>query len=298
VYEPGSTFKALTIAAALNERTVRSDTVLSCEHGTWHYGGKPLRDFHPYGDLTVADGLKKSSNILAAKVALTLGDERFYRYLRAFGVGSRTGLLLPGEEAGLLRPPRKWSGICSTRIAMGHSVAVTSLQILNIFCTIANGGTMMRPFLVSSVRHRDGTELYRRVPQATGQPIRPETATEMRRLLTRVTERGGTGRRARVEHYEVAGKTGTAEKAVNGEYSGTANVASFVGFLPAADPELGIVVVVDEPRERRTGGQAAAPYFCRIASEAVRYMDIRPSPRRIGDEAPADSGLVARHRAR
>lgn len=292
VYEPGSTFKALTIASALNEKTVSAETVFDCEQGRWMYGGRPLRDFHAYGDLTVADGLKKSSNILAAKVALSLGDERFYRYLRDFGIGSQTGIKLPGEEVGILRRPDRWSRIESTRIAMGHGVAATALQLLNVFCAIANDGILMQPQVVESVASRDGQSLYRRRPRELGRPIRPETAATMRRLLTRVTEKGGTGRRARVDGYEVAGKTGTAEKPINGKYSGTAHVASFVGFLPSAAPEFGIIVVVDEPQPKHTGGVVAAPYFSRIATEAVRYLNVPPAAERIGDEGRS-AGILA-----
>jgi cell division protein FtsI (penicillin-binding protein 3) len=256
------------------------------------YGGRPLRDFHAYGDLTVADGLKKSSNILAAKVALSLGDERFYQYLRDFGIGSLTGIKLPGEEVGILRSPSRWSRIESTRIAMGHGVAVTALQILNVFCAIANDGILMQPQIVESVASRNGQFLYRRQSRELGRPIRPETAATMRRLLTRVTEKGGTGKRARVDGYEVAGKTGTAEKPINGKYSGTAHVASFVGFLPSAAPEVGIIVVVDEPQPKHTGGVVAAPYFSRIATEAVRYLNVPPARERIGDEG-RPPGLLA-----
>lgn len=276
VFEPGSTFKAITIAAALNEGTVTPETKFDCENGCWSYGGKPLRDYHPYGVLTVADGLKKSSNILCAKVALTLGDRRFHAYLQAFGIGKRTGIELPGEEGGILNPTKQWSKITSTRVAMGHSVAVTSLQMLNVFCTIANGGVLMRPYVVRDVVGKDGTVLYRMTPREAGRAISLETAATMCQLLSRVTEEGGTGGRARVEGFLVAGKTGTADKPVNGRYSTSAQVASFVGFLPVERPEIGIIVVVDEPQPYHTGGLVAAPFFSRIATEAVRYLGIPP----------------------
>ncbi|MBL7114766.1 MAG: penicillin-binding protein 2 [Kiritimatiellae bacterium] len=293
VYEPGSTFKAITISAALNEGTVTANTVFDCEHGCWYYGGKPLRDFHAYGPLSVADGLKKSSNILAAKVALTLGDKRFYHYLQEYGIGQASGITLPGEEVGILAPPSKWSKIDSTRIAMGHSVAATALQVLGVFSTIANNGVRMRPYIVKKVERQDGTVLYEGRPRALAQPIRPDVAKTMQGLLARVTEQGGTGRRARVDNYSVAGKTGTAEKIIDGRYSKTANIASFVGFLPATKPELSIIVVVDEPQKSRTGGVVAGPYFGQIATEAVRYLCIAPdlTPPEQGDTGHA---LVAR----
>jgi len=283
VYEPGSTMKAAAIAAALNEGVVTADTVLDCENGAWMYKNRVLRDYHPYGRLTVADGVQKSSNILTAKVAVMLGESTLYRYLRAFGFGSKTGVKLPGEESGILRPLEQWSGISITRIPIGQGVAVTALQMLNAFCAIANDGYLMRPYIVSKVRAADGSIIFQQRPEVLARPIRPETAALMRKLLTRVTEQGGTGKRAAVEGYTVAGKTGTAQKPVAGGYSSTDYVASFVGFLPAEAPEIGLIVVVDEPQPFHTGGVVAGPAFSRIASQAVRYLDISP----VGQEAIA-----------
>lgn len=288
VYEPGSTFKAITMAAAINEGTVTADTVFDCEHGTWYYGGKRLRDYHAYGDLTVADGLKKSSNILAAKVTLTLGDKRLHEYLQAFGIGRRSGIDLPGEEYGILHPVKRWSKISSTRIAMGHGVAVTSLQVLNALCAIANDGVLMKPYIVKKITAEDGTVLSMTRPEEMGRPIDSKTAATMCHLLYRVTETGGTGKRARVPDFEVAGKTGTAEKPVNGRYSGTAHVASFVGFLPASNPEVGVIVVVDEPQPLHTGGRVAAPYFSEIAEQTVRYLGTQPSKNKFADRKLSD----------
>jgi len=277
VYEPGSTLKVATIAAALNEGTVSPGDVFDCEYGAWLHCRRLLRDFHPYGRLTVADGLKKSSNILTAKVALTLGDQRLYRYLRAFGLGSKRGIDLPGEENGILHPPNRWSGISSSRIAIGQGVALTALQMLGVVCAIANDGFLMRPYVVDSVSRSGGPLLLKCKPEVVARPITGKTAATMRTLLARVTEDGGTGRRARVAGYTVAGKTGTAQKPVNGVYSSSAHVASFVGFLPAENPEIALIVVVDEPRVKHTGGVVAAPVFSRIAGEAVRYLDIPPA---------------------
>ena len=275
-YEPGSTFKIAVIAAALNEGTVTPETVFDCENGRWFYKGKILRDFHPYGKLTVADILKKSSNIGAAKIAMTLGEQRLEKYLREFGVGARTGIDLPGEESGVLRPTRQWTSLSISRIPMGHEVTVTALQMLNIACTIANDGFRMRPGVVGKVVDARGNLVKAFSPEVVAHPIREDTARIMRQLMTRVTEDGGTGTRARVPGYTVAGKTGTAQKVLpTGGYSETANVSSFVGFLPAERPEIGIIVVVDEPQSpQRTGGYVAAPIFSEIASQAVRYLAI------------------------
>ena len=297
VYEPGSTFKAITIAASLNEGTVTKDTVFSCEHGTWYYGGKRLRDYHPYGDLSVADGLKKSSNILAAKVALTLGNKRLHEYLVSFGMGRKLGVGLPGEEAGILHPVRRWSKISSTRIAMGHGVAVTSLQVLNALCAIANKGVLMKPYIVEKITGEDGTVLSQSYPEALGRPINERTAATMRHLLYRVTETGGTGKRARVPEFEVAGKTGTAEKPGKGGYSSKHCIASFVGFLPASNPEVGIIVVVDEPQPFHTGGRVAAPYFSKIAEQTIRYLGTQPPKTKFADRNPSGGrvSLASRH---
>jgi cell division protein FtsI (penicillin-binding protein 3) len=281
VYEPGSTFKAATIAAAFNEGTVKPETVFDCENGAWTYKKRVLRDYHPYGMLTVADGLKKSSNILTAKVALMLGEKRVYEYLRAFGIGSKAGVDLPGEETGILHPVSQWSDISITRVPIGQGVAVTALQMLGVFCAIANDGFLMKPFVVSRVTGSNGAVLHESKPEVLSRPITFQTAATMKKLLSRVTEEGGTGIRAQVEGYEVAGKTGSAQKPVAGGYSSTAYMASFVGFLPAEDPEIGLIVVIDEPQPLHTGGVVAGPVFSRIANQTVRCLDIPPTQRRL-----------------
>ena len=278
VYEPGSTLKAITIASAIEAGTVTPNTTFNCENGCWYYKGRPLRDHGSgYGVLTVADGLKKSSNVLAAKVALTLGDARFEQCLRAFGIGSKLGLDLQGEEAGILHPAKRWSGLDATRIAIGQSVSATALQVLGVYCAIANDGYLMRPYVVSHCVSEDGTVLKRTQPQVLSRPISARTAATMRMLLARVTEEGGTGTRGAIEGFKVAGKTGTAQKPENGGYSATRYIASFVGFVPAEDPQIGVIVVVDEPRgERYYGGQVAAPVFARIGGQTLRYLDVNP----------------------
>ena len=277
VFEPGSTLKAVTFASVLNERLVTPETRLDCENGAWMYGKRLLRDYRPHGILTVADGLQKSSNILTAKLALRLGDDDLYAYIRGFGFGNRLGIDLPGEESGILHSPERWSKISATRIAIGQGIAVTALQMLAAFNAIANDGILMRPYIVSRVTRENGTVVDSRRPEILGRPISRETAATMRGLLSRVTEEGGTGKRAGVEGFRVAGKTGTAQKPVRGGYSSTDHVASFVGFLPAKSPEIGIIVVVDEPQPVHTGGRVAAPVFRTIASQTVRYLGIPKS---------------------
>lgn len=276
VYEPGSTFKVAVIAAALDQGIVTPETVFDCENGHWLYQNKILKDYHSYGMLNVADVLKKSSNIGAAKIAIMMGDERLDKSLRAFMIGSRLGIDLPGEEGGIFRPVSSWSAISSSRIAIGQGVAVTPLQMLSVLCGIANEGRIMRPYVVKEVVSSSGTVLMRQSPQVLSRPIRPETAALMCKLLARVTEEGGTGVKACVEGFTVAGKTGTAQKPVGGRYSESDYMASFVGFLPAENPEIGMIVVVDEPQPLHTGGVVSAPVFGEVAEQAVRYLGTQP----------------------
>ncbi len=275
-YEPGSTFKVIAIAAALQEGTVTPNTMFDCENGAWSFKGRRLRDYHAYSCLSVADGLQKSSNILTAKVALTLGDKMLYKYLKLFGIGERTGIDIPGEEGGMLSDYTKWTGISISRISIGQGVMVTALQQLSVYNTIANDGMVVRPHLVSKVVAPNGQVVYQAATKEVRQALKPETAQLMKRLLSRVTEEGGTGLKAGVKGFDIAGKTGTAQKVINGKYSETAYTASFVGFLPAAEPEVSMIVVVDEPQPIHTGGQVAAPAFGKIANQLVKYLEIIP----------------------
>jgi len=276
VYEPGSTFKVAVYAAALNEGLIHPDEIVDCENGRWIHHGRPLRDYHPYGRLTIADALKKSSNIAAAKVALKLGDDRLFNYLKQFGIGSRTGINLPGEEGGILNPRSRWTSLSISRIAMGHEVGVTGMQMVNILSCMGNNGFLMKPRIVRSVVNTKGETVQEIPEEVLGRPINAETASMMCRLLSRITETGGTGARASVDGYHVAGKTGTAQKPVRGGYSDEENIASFMGLIPAEAPQLSIIVIVDEPQPEHTGGRVAAPVFKEIADQAIRYLDIPP----------------------
>jgi cell division protein FtsI (penicillin-binding protein 3) len=294
VYEPGSTFKVATIAAALNERVTTPHTIFDCENGRWHYAGRILRDYHPHGRLSVGDVLKVSSNIGAAKVAMLLGEERLYRYLTDFGFGRKTGVDLPGEEGGILPPVKRWSKLSISRIPMGQGISVTSLQMMNLLCCMANDGNLMRPLVIDRIVTMSGDIVAKPQPYVMSRPISPETAHLMRKLLTRVTEDGGTGTKAVVDGFTVGGKTGSAQKVIDKHYSESASIASFMGFLPAERPEIAIMVVVDEPQPLHTGGMVAAPVFKEIAEKAVHYLDIPPVPEeqvyRFGDEIPSFEG--------
>ncbi len=282
VFEPGSVMKPVVIAAAINEGRITPASVFDCENGLWYHARRPLRDYSPHGRLSVTEIMQKSSNIGTAKIALELGEPRLEQYLREFGFGSRTGVDLPGEERGILHPHRRWSALCSSRIAIGQGVATTALQMLNAINAIANGGYLMQPYIVREVRrHGDGELLYRGEPNVLRRPITARTAAEVMAMMHRVTEPGGTGRAARLDSVSVAGKTGTGQKAVDGRYSDTAYTAAFVGFFPAETPEISMIVVVDEPKPRYTGGAVAAPVFRQIAEPLVRYLDIADPATRL-----------------
>jgi len=277
-YEPGSTMKAMVIASALDCGAVRATDVFDCENGRWFYGGRALHDSHGEGLLPVADILKKSSNIGAAKIALQMGNKKVYQCFRDFGFGAQNGIELPGEDAGIVWPVRRWSKISITRLAMGHEVLVTSLQMLSAFSAIANDGIRMRPCIIRRIVDAKGDTILEAFSQEVGRPIRPETARQMRRLLARVTQPGGTGTKAALRGYLVAGKTGTAQKPnlEEGGYYHNKYIASFVGFLPAENPAVSIIVVADEPRGAHYGGTVCAPYFREISDQTMRYLRVPP----------------------
>ena len=219
--------------------------------------------------------LRKSSNIGTAKIAVMLGEERLLRYLSAFGFGRPTGIEISDEESGRLHPLSKWGKVDITRVAMGHTQTVTALQMLNMICCIGNDGSLMKPHLVEKVVGKGGEILMKKKPEVVAQPISVSTAKLMRNMLVEVTREGGTGTRAAVKDFNVAGKTGTAEKIKDGRYVANENVASFMGILPAERPEIGIIVVLDNPQPMRTGSVSAAPVFAQIAEAVVSHLGIR-----------------------
>lgn len=293
VYEPGSTLKPVAVSLALSHGIVTPEMMFDCENGAWFYSGRILRDYHPYARLSVADIIKKSSNIGTAKIALMLGNDALYQGLRSFGFGRKLGIELPYEEGGILAPVEKWSGLSCTRIPIGQGIAVTALQMAGMMSAIANDGFLLKPYIIKSVVDADGRTTYQGQPTVVNRPIDARIASLMRYLLARVTEDGGTGTRARVDGFKVAGKTGTAQKPVAGGYSDSAYFASFAGFLPAENPELTIVVVVEEPQPYHTGGVVAAPVFAKIAEQAVRYLNLEPTvglDEKGGSPAPHGTG--------
>ena len=279
--EPGSTFKIVAAAAALNERKVHPDSSIFCENGLWNFGGAALHDHRAFSNLSVREILIKSSNIGAAKLALTVGDQKFYEYIRRFGFGERTGIELPGEINGLIRAPKSWSKISITRIPMGHEIGVTPLQMTVAMATIANGGKLIMPRIVKSITTSDGKSVSSLSPVVLRQVISPETAKEIGDALRGVVSDSGTAAAAAVPGFIIAGKTGTAQKVdPRGGYEEGKYVVSFAGYLPAEHPEFVGLVVLDDAHtskpELNYGGLVAGPIFSRLAEKAARYLDLEP----------------------
>jgi cell division protein FtsI/penicillin-binding protein 2 len=276
MYEPGSMFKIVTASAALQENAVGLKDRFYCENGAWkHAGGKILHDHKPHGWLTFRQVIEKSSNIGTVKVAIKLGANDLYAYIKKFGFGDLTGIDLPGEVPGLIRPPSRWSGTSIYAIPMGQEVAVSPLQMACAMSVIANGGKLMKPRVIQSIQDKHG-ELIKEYPvTVTRQVLSESTSATMRDILSGVVE-DGTGQLAKVEGYEVGGKTGTSQKIENGTYSHSKFIASFVGFAPVKDPRVVVVVMLDQPHPLYYGGVVAAPVFGRVVRDTLRYMDIRP----------------------
>src|SRR5205809_6488710 len=279
--EPGSTFKIVAAAAALNEHKLQPKSTIFCENGLWEFGGAVLHDHRAFSYLSVKDILIKSSNIGAAKLALSVGDQKFYEYVRRFGFGERTGIELPGEINGLIRPPKSWSKISITRIPMGHEIGVTPLQMTVAMATIANGGKLIMPRMVKSITTSEGKSISSLSPMVLRQVISAETAKEIGDALRGVVSDSGTAAAAAVPGFTIAGKTGTAQK-VNpqGGYEEGKFVVSFAGYLPAEHPEFVGLVVLDDAHtskpELNYGGLVAGPIFSRLAEKAARYLDLEP----------------------
>jgi cell division protein FtsI/penicillin-binding protein 2 len=279
--EPGSTFKIVAAAAALNERKLRPDSSIFCENGLWNFGGSALHDHRAFSYLSVREILIKSSNIGAAKLALSVGEQKFYEYIRRFGFGERSGIELPGEINGLIRHPQSWSKISITRIPMGHEIGVTPLQMTMAMATIANGGKLIMPRIVKSVTASEGKTISSLSPVVLRQVISAETARDIGDALRGVVSDNGTAAAAAVPGFTIAGKTGTAQKVdPRGGYEEGKYVVSFAGYLPAEHPEFVGLVVLDDAHtskpELNYGGLVAGPIFARLAEKAARYLDLEP----------------------
>jgi cell division protein FtsI (penicillin-binding protein 3) len=275
-FEPGSTFKTILASAALEEGIIDKDDLFFCEYGKYSYAGKVIHDSHPYGWLPFSKILQVSSNIGFTKVADKLKRDRYFKYIEKFGFGQMTGIDMPGEAPGLLRRPETWSGIDLATHAFGQGLSATPLQMVMAYAAVANGGFLMRPYVVRRAMSPKGEVLVENQPHVVRRVISERTARSVASMLKDVTNEGGTGKMAKVEGFDVAGKTGTAQKVdqVNGGYDAKKRVASFIGFVPADEPRLVLLVVVDEPQSNVYGGVVAAPVFQNIARGALRHFGV------------------------
>jgi len=276
-FEPGSTFKVILAAAALEEGVVRPDDRIWAENGQLTIAKTTIHDWKKFGWLSFSEVLQNSSNVGSMKVGLALGGDRYHHYMTAFGFGAPTGIGLPGESRGLLRDPQRWSALSLPTMSIGQEVSVTALQMLAAFGAVANGGTLMQPRLVKAEFDADGREMRRIEPRAVRQVVSPETARTLSRMLVEVVEHG-TGHLAAVGGYDVGGKTGTAQKldSTTRRYSRAPGVLSFIGFVPADEPRLVLLVLLDEPKNEKWGSEAAAPIFAAIAAPVLRYLEVPP----------------------
>jgi len=275
-FEPGSTFKTIVAAAALEEGIVEKEDLFFCEYGKFSYAGRIIHDTHPHGWLPFSKILQVSSNIGFSKVADKLKKDRFFKYIEKFGFGQVSGIDMPGEAPGLLRRPETWSGIDLATHAFGQGLSATPLQMVMAYAAIANGGFLMRPYVVRRALSPKGEVLVENQPHVVRRVVSERTARLLASMLQDVTTEGGTGKMAKVEGFDVAGKTGTAQKVdlVNGGYDAKKRVASFVGFVPADEPRLVLMVLVDEPQSNVYGGVVAAPVFQNIARGALRHFGV------------------------
>jgi len=288
IYEPGSTFKLVTISAALEEKLTNPDEVFDCQMGSIVYNGMRIRDSKPHGLLPVWGVLAESSDVGSIKIALRLGEDRYYKYIRAFGFGQQTGIELPGETRGMTKPPSRWSKVSIAAISIGQEIGISAIQLAGLISTFANDGVYVQPRIVAgSAAPADGLQTVSFHPGASRRVISSFTAAEMRSMMEKVVlDAHGTGRRAILEGYSSAGKTGTGQKVdpATGAYSKTKYVGSFAGLAPVNNPQVVVVVILDSAVGPHQGGQVAAPVFRRITQQVLEYLHV-----------PHDLPLAPRH---
>jgi cell division protein FtsI (penicillin-binding protein 3) len=278
VFEPGSLFKAFLAAAAVEEQVVRSSDSFFCENGSYTVYDRTIHDTSKHGWLTFQQIIKFSSNIGASKVGEKIGKELYYRYISAFGFGEKTRIGLPGEGKGIVRHPRYWPPVALDTISFGQGVSVTGIQLVTALSAIANGGSLMKPYVVEKIMNEKGEVIQSFQPEVVRKVISEETAKKVTALLKATTEKGGTGEEAVPAGYEIAGKTGTAQKvdSLLGRYSEDRYLSGFMGFAPAEEPKLVLLVVVDEPQGNNYGGVVAAPIFRAITEKVLSYLHVVP----------------------
>lgn len=276
VYEPGSTFKLVTISAALDEKLTRPDEIFDCQMGSIVFNGMRIRDSKPHGLLPVSDILAESSDVGSIKIGMRLGDDRFYKYIHAFGFGQQTGIELPGETRGLSKPPSRWSKVSIAAISMGQEIGITPLQLVGLISTMANDGVWVAPRIVAATTEpKSGPQLIAFQPVDQRRVISSLTAAQMRQMMQGVVLHG-TGKKALLEGYSSAGKTGTAQEVdpTTHAYSHTKYVATFAGFAPVNNPAITVVVILDSAVGLHQGGQVSAPVFQRIAQQVLEYLHV------------------------
>ena len=274
-YEPGSTLKAVVAAAAIEEHVVRPNTMVFGEHGRMTIANTVIHDHEKLGWVSFSQVIQKSSNIGAAKTGMALGEQRLHRYLQTFGFGQKTEIDLPGEGAGLVKRPKDWGRRSVASISMGQEIGVTPLQMVSAIAALANEGVLMKPYVVSEIRGPEGHLLKRVSPQVRRRVVSPETAHTVTKILEGVVT-DGTGGKAAIPGFRVAGKTGTAQKIDprTGSYSVSRFVTSFAGYVPADNPRLAMIVVIDEPQGDAWGGTVAAPVFSRVGEQVLNYLGV------------------------
>jgi cell division protein FtsI (penicillin-binding protein 3) len=277
LFEPGSTMKIFSAAAAIESGSSSPNSIFYCENGAYKIGRNVVHDTHKYGWLSLQQIIKHSSNIGAIKLIEATGAKTLYKTLRDFGFGEKTGIDCPGESAGSLAPYQRWTKIDTGAISFGQGISVSALQLITATSAIANEGILMRPYIVQAITDQNGRLIKSFMPKKIRQAVSSKTAITVKRLMRTVVTEGGTGVNAAIEGYSVCGKTGTAQKIdQKGKYAKDKYIASFVGFLPAERPKVAILVVVDEPQKNHYGAVVAAPAFKNIAEKIIDYMNISP----------------------
>ncbi|RXK56838.1 penicillin-binding protein 2 [Oleiharenicola lentus] len=282
IIEPGSTFKIVAAGAALDQGIVSPASTFDCGNPVANYRGRDLKlpkEDHPFGLLTVSEIVSHSSNRGAAQLAMLMGGDSFHEYAQRFGFGTSTKFPLGGEVRGIMEPPARWDGLTITRMPMGHAVAATPLQIHMAMSVVANGGARMRPQILQEIRDSAGNVVRTFEPEKVTQVLKPSTAATLAQLLHRVVGPEGTANGFDIPGFEIAAKTGTTQKIVDGRYVTNRHVGSFVGFFPASRPEIVLSVIVDDaqvPKGNNYGRAVAAPAFRRVAEQLIQYLDIKP----------------------
>ena len=281
IYEPGSTFKIVVASGILEEGLISPNEIVHDGSGSMIYGGSAIHDPHPIGHpITFKEVIAHSSNVGTAKLGIRLGREKLYKYAKAFGFGQKTGIDLPGEVNGIIKPPSTWSGRSLVTISIGQEIGLTPIQLITAISSIANGGWLVKPHIVSEIKDTNGNVKEIR-PEIVRRVISESTSQKMVDILKEVVSSRGTGNLAAVNGFSTAGKTGTAQKIDpdTGKYSKTRFISSFAGFVPAESPEIAILVIIDEPKGVAWGGSVAAPVFKRVAEQTLQYLHVEPEER-------------------